>query len=72
MLNTPPDFKRFLDLGLLQQIFVKDGQIIYRNIDPEQNEHINAMTDAFNNLLYGGSVLKPLRTVCKHNILNTD
>ena len=61
MINTEPNYDRYLHLSLLQKIFVKDGKIIYKNIDADQNEQINAMKKAYSNLLYGGSVLQPIK-----------
>lgn len=61
MLNKEPNYDRYLHLGLLQKIFVKDGHIMYKNEDADQNEQINAMKKAYSNLLYGGSVLRPVK-----------
>ena len=35
MLNSEPDFDRYLSMSLLQKIFQKDGQIIYKNVDAD-------------------------------------
>lgn len=63
MLNTEPNYDRYLHLSLLQKIFVKDGNVMYKNMDIDQNEQINAMRKAYSNLLYGGSVLKPIKVL---------
>ena len=63
MLNTEPDFDRYLQLSLLQKIFEKNGHIMFKNVDAEQNEQINAMKRAYSNLLYGGSVFRPVKVL---------
>lgn len=63
MLNTEPDFDRYLQLSLLQKIFEKNGHIMFKNVDAEQNEQINGMKRAYSNLLYGGSVFRPVKVL---------
>jgi hypothetical protein len=35
MLNTEPNYDRYLELSLLQKIFVMNGQVIFKNIDAD-------------------------------------
>ena len=63
MLNSEPNFDRYLHLSLLQKIFQKDGHVIYKNVDADMNEQINAFKRAHSNLLYGGSVLRPIKVL---------
>lgn len=63
MLNSEPNFDRYLHLSLLQKIFQKDGHVIYKNVDADKNEQINAFKRAHSNLLYGGSVLRPIKVL---------
>ena len=63
LIAQEPNYDRYLELSLLQKIFVKDGHIIFKNVDADQNEQINAMKKAYSNVLYGGSVLGPIKII---------
>ena len=63
LIAQEPNYYRYLELSLLQKIFVKDGHIIFKNVDADQNEQINAMKKAYSNVLYGGSVLGPIKII---------